>query len=83
MNIETWNQDELTNSKTAIPDWWLPLLEKLAGDEKLANSDLVDLGLGFDSYHLPGDQVKAVFEKARSAGIKLITSHWRRNNIAG
>ena len=83
MNIETWNQDELTNSKTAIPEWWLPLLQQLAGDEKLANSDLVDLGLGFDSYHLPEDQVKTVFEKARGAGTKLITSHWRRNNIAG
>ena len=83
MNIEKWDQNELTNAKTAVPEWWLPLLDHVAKHDEIAQSDRVDVGLGFDSYHLPEEQVKEIFEKARGAGMKLITSHWRRNNIAG
>ena len=83
MNIESWNQDELTNSKTAVPEWWLPLLDQVPRHPDIVGSDRVEVGLGFDSYHLPEEQVKEVFDRASGAGVKLITSHWRRNNIAG
>jgi cytosine/adenosine deaminase-related metal-dependent hydrolase len=83
MNIENWDENEMKTSKTAVPEWWFPLLDEVAKHPDVARSDRVDVGLGFDSYHLPEQQVKEAFERARGAGVKLITSHWRRNNIAG
>lgn len=61
----------------------MPLLEALVQDPEVIGSGRVRLGLGFDLYHLSETQIKEVFWKARGAEIKLITSHWRRNNVAG
>jgi hypothetical protein len=83
MNIENWDENEMRTSRTPVPEWWFPLLDEVARHQDIARSDRVDVGLGFDSYHLPEEQVKEVFERARGAGVKLITSHWRRNNVAG
>ena len=83
MNIASWDREGMVNAEMPVPAWWMPLLEELSRDERLVEKGRVDLGLGFDSYHLPEKQVKEVFEEARVAKLKLITSHWRRNNIAG
>ena len=39
----------------------------------------VEIGLGFDSYHLPKPQVEGLFKRAKAGGIRLITSHYVRN----
>jgi cytosine/adenosine deaminase-related metal-dependent hydrolase len=83
MNIASWDREGMVNAEPPVPEWWMPLLEELSKDRRLCENDRIDLGLGFDSYHLPETQVRVVFEKARTANVKLITSHWRRNNIAG
>ena len=41
------------------------------------------IGLGFDMLDLPKDQVVNLYQTARTLGVQTITSHWRKNNIAG
>lgn len=56
--------------------------EKLATSHPLNDPESrVKLGLGFDFYHLPKEQVLGVFEKARSLGTKIITSHFIQNFV--
>jgi hypothetical protein len=43
----------------------------------------VHLGLAFDAYFLPKEIVVDLFERARRAGAKLITSHYVRGAILG
>ena len=38
-------------------------------------SGRVDIGLGFDSNHLPQSDIQALFRRAKNAGILVITSH--------
>jgi cytosine/adenosine deaminase-related metal-dependent hydrolase len=42
-------------------------------------SGRVQIGLGFDSYHLPEEQIQSLFRDVKAAGVKLITSHYVRN----
>ena len=83
MNIARWDSEALENATQAVPNWFLPQLEEVCKLPAVVNSDRVSVGLGFDSYHLPQDQVAGILGAARDMGVKLITSHWRRNNIAG
>jgi hypothetical protein len=82
-NIETWDSTGFHNAKSAIPDWFVPHLKAITSHPATAASDRVMIGLGYDSYHLPHEQTKHVFKVVRENGVGLITSHWRRNNIAG
>ena len=62
-----------------IPHWFTTVLEKLSATKALTDpNSLVRLGLGFDGYHLPKDVVVGLFEKAKSLGVKVITSHYIR-----
>ena len=79
--IKVWHhQYELESQQ--IPPWFLDTLEQV--DQRLkASGGKVTLGFGFDGYHLPKDDVIRVFEAARKVGVRRITSHWRRNSVAG
>ncbi|KAM0547790.1 hypothetical protein ACHAPJ_010251 [Fusarium lateritium] len=62
-----------------MPDWFIPVLEKLAATETLTAPDRrVQLGLGFDAWYLPKNQVINLFEKVKSLGVRVITSHYIR-----
>jgi hypothetical protein len=65
-----------------IPDWVLTQFAELAAKQPFGDGR-VHLGLAFDAYFLPKDVVVALFENARKMGVKLITSHYVRNAIAG
>lgn len=64
-----------------VPDWFLPTLQELLGLSQ--SHPLVSVGLGFDAFNLPGDEIKRIFTEARRMGTSAITSHWRRNNVVG
>lgn len=56
--------------------------EKLATSHPLNDPESrVKLGLGFDFYHLPKEVVLGVFEKAKSLGTRIITSHFIQNFV--
>lgn len=80
--INRWDQHDVIPNKQIVPDWFFPALQDL--QERVKHSDgKVAIGLGFDSYTLPRDEVIRIFETARKIGARIITSHWRRNHIAG
>ena len=81
--IEKWDTEVFKLASSPIPDWFLPGLEKLCSRREVISSDRVTIGLGFDSYHIPEGEVSKVFRSARDFGVELITSHWRRCNVAG
>ncbi|EHY53556.1 hypothetical protein HRR83_003763 [Exophiala dermatitidis] len=83
--IDKWDDNEVVPNPELIPEWFLPTLRDLsvrAGRLSLSNNR-ISIGLGFDSYTLPREDIVRFFTGAREAGAKIITSHWRRNNIAG
>jgi hypothetical protein len=82
-NIESWDSTGFRNANSAVPDWFIPHLKAVTSHPATTASDRVVVGLGYDSYHLPQEQTKRIFQTAREDGVGLITSHWRRNNIAG
>jgi cytosine/adenosine deaminase-related metal-dependent hydrolase len=65
---------------TLIPDWFLPLLENLAEQMPMADGR-IKLGLGFDGFHLPREEVVGLYQQAKKHGIKLFTSHHCRGPI--
>lgn len=83
--IKHWDKDgyELDASKP-VPDFFMPQLKSLCQDvEEFSSSNKVSIGLGFDAWYLPKEEIISIFEQARKAGCRFITSHWRRNNVAG
>jgi hypothetical protein len=82
-NIESWDSTGFHNANSVVPDWFIPQLKAVTSHQAITASDRVVVGLGYDSYHPPQEQTKYIFQTARDSGVGLITSHWRRNNIAG
>ncbi|KAJ7286561.1 hypothetical protein C8J57DRAFT_1446955 [Mycena rebaudengoi] len=78
--ITSWSPLQMDPS--LIPDWVLTQFAELAAKQPFGDGR-VHLGLAFDAYFLPKDVVVALFENARKMGVKLITSHYVRNAIAG
>jgi cytosine/adenosine deaminase-related metal-dependent hydrolase len=79
--LDKWDTQVVANGQL-LPDWFFPLLDDLEKQCRQSRGK-VAIGFGFDSYTLPSEEVIRIFESARKAGAKVITSHWRRNNIAG
>ncbi|KAF7323307.1 5-methylthioadenosine/S-adenosylhomocysteine deaminase n1 [Mycena chlorophos] len=66
----------------APPDWFVPQLVELAKQQPFGDGRVL-LGFAFDSYFLPKEMVVERFERARSLGLQLITSHYVRGPIIG
>lgn len=83
--ITHWDENvyELETPSKSIPEWFLPELERLCRRIEKEGEGNVRIGLGFDSFHLPRGEVTDCLSRAREIGAKLLTVHWRRNNIAG
>ncbi len=79
--LERWDTEVVADPEL-VPDWFFPLLRDL-NEQCQDSSGMVSIGFGFDSYTIPREEVERIFETARRVGAKVITSHWRRNNIAG
>lgn len=66
-----------------MPEWAQSQLVELAAKQPFGHGR-VSLGLAFDGYFLPKDEVVALFEQVRGPlGLKLITSHYVRNTFFG
>ncbi|KAJ3549133.1 hypothetical protein NM208_g663 [Fusarium decemcellulare] len=62
-----------------LPDWLVPTMEKLSKTRALTQDDaLVRLGFSFDGWFLPKQVVVGLFDKVKSLGVKVITSHYCR-----
>ncbi|CZR64667.1 related to cytosine deaminase and related metal-dependent hydrolases [Phialocephala subalpina] len=69
-------------SPEPLPDWVMETFEQLATSHPLNDPESrVQLGFGFDFYHLPKNVVLGVFEKVKSLGTRIITSHFIRNFV--
>ena len=79
-NIQRWD-NEFELGSPPIPDWFFPTLEMVVQVLESTHGR-IRLGLGLDNYHLPKEQVTKLYSAARENGASVITSHWRRNNIA-
>lgn len=60
-----------------LGDWVLNDLRKLAEGAPFGQGR-VALGLGFDAFMLPKEQVIPFYEEARELGVKVITTHYVR-----
>lgn len=65
-----------------LEDWVLRQLEDLADNAPYANGR-VQIGLAFDGFFLPKETVIDLFERARKAGVKAITSHYVPGSLFG
>ncbi|KAJ5620927.1 hypothetical protein N7510_004911 [Penicillium lagena] len=74
MRVKSFKPD-LTVDGGLLDDWVIDHLKYLGatapfGDER------IQLGLAFDGFMLPKDQVIALYAEARKLGVKVITSHY-------
>ena len=79
--LKRWDS-EVEPETDPIPDWCIAQLKDFTGRQPFGNG-LVTIGLGFDMLTLPREQVVNLYQTARNLGVKTITSHWRKNNVAG
>ena len=79
--FKRWDTDT-EREEPFIPDWFLPQLKDLTSKQPFGTGR-VFVGFGFDALTMPKDSVVNLYEKVRSLGVKLITSHWRKNNLSG
>jgi hypothetical protein len=72
--MKSWSL-EVEYDKTLLPDWWYDTLESLARSAPFGNGR-VYLGLGFDDFKQPKQVVVDLWEKCRSLGVQLKTTHY-------
>lgn len=76
LRVKTFRPD-FTVDGGLLDDWVIDHLKHLGatapfGDER------VQLGLAFDGFMLPKDQVVSLYTEARKLGVKIITTHYVR-----
>ncbi|TVY76097.1 5-methylthioadenosine/S-adenosylhomocysteine deaminase [Lachnellula suecica] len=76
--VETWKPFVL--SQDLLTDWAMELLQEL-GSKSPFGDGRVQLGLAFDEFFQPKEVIANLFQKAREAGVKVITGHYVRNAI--
>ncbi|KAL2820419.1 Metallo-dependent hydrolase [Aspergillus granulosus] len=82
VNILLATKPQVVFSPDPLPDWVMQTFERLATSHPLNDpGSRVKLGFGFDFYHLPKEIVLSLFEKVKSLGATVITSHFVRNFV--
>ncbi|OQE29649.1 hypothetical protein PENSTE_c002G09445 [Penicillium steckii] len=66
---------ELITDGGLLDDWVLSQFERLGAQAPFGDGR-VQLGLAFDGFMLPRDQVISLYNKAREIGTKVITAHY-------
>ncbi|KAL4895154.1 hypothetical protein BDV59DRAFT_192088 [Aspergillus ambiguus] len=72
--LKAW-APEFVPASDMLADWVLKQLDELGAAAPWGDGR-VQLGLAFDGFYLPKDVVLRLFERARKAGVKLITAHY-------
>ncbi|KAK2692704.1 hypothetical protein FoTM2_011133 [Fusarium oxysporum f. sp. vasinfectum] len=74
LNLQKWDTESCVPSAMSISEPFIMHVEDLAQRGPFGNGR-VNIGLSFDGYHMPQQEVERLFRRALKAGIKLITSH--------
>ena len=61
-----------------LPEWVMAHLDALASKAPFGDGR-VSLGFAFDGFFLPKEVVIPLFDKVKSLGIKVITTHYGRS----
>jgi hypothetical protein len=77
--LESW--DPFKINMDFLPPWVMSTLEELAAHKSLVASR-VQLGFAFDGSWLPKEVIVSIFNKVKSLGIKVITTHYVHNASA-
>ncbi|GKZ37302.1 hypothetical protein AbraIFM66950_008788 [Aspergillus brasiliensis] len=78
--VKSW-KPELVPGGNFLDDWVLKQLSDLATAAPYGDGR-VDIGLGFDGLMLPKDVVVSLYDRARKAGTKVITTHYVRGHFS-
>ncbi|UNI23834.1 hypothetical protein JDV02_009628 [Purpureocillium takamizusanense] len=63
----------------ALPEWFMETFELLAASQSIREADSrLKLGFGFDIYYLPKETIQEIFQRVKSLGAQIITSHYIR-----
>ncbi|KAL5598028.1 hypothetical protein FOBRF1_011821 [Fusarium oxysporum] len=74
LNLKKWDTESCVPNAMSISEPFIKHVEDLAQRGPFGNGR-VNVGLSFDGYHMPQQEVERLFRRALKAGIKLITSH--------
>ncbi|TVY63538.1 5-methylthioadenosine/S-adenosylhomocysteine deaminase [Fusarium oxysporum f. sp. cubense] len=74
LNLKKWDTESCVPNAMSISEPFIKHVEDLAQRGPFGNG-CVNVGLSFDGYHMPQQEVERLFRRALKAGIKLITSH--------
>lgn len=77
--LDQWDATSAIASHDFLPDWAMKQLGDLAGKYNRDTANLIEIGLGFDSWFLPKDLVMGTLQSLRKSGIRVVTTHTSRN----
>ena len=78
--VKSW-KPEIQPGGYLLDDWVLNQLNDLTIAAPFGNGR-VQIGLAFDGLMLPKDTVISLYDRARSAGVKVITTHYVRGHFS-
>ena len=76
MRISCWGPMEM--NMNYLEPWMFEQLAKLGSQAPFGPGGRVQLGLAFDGWFLPKEMISDVFQRAKDAGVKLVTTHFGR-----
>ncbi|KAF5539260.1 5-methylthioadenosine s-adenosylhomocysteine deaminase [Fusarium mexicanum] len=74
LNLQKWDSESCVPNAMSISEPFIKHVEDLAQRGPFGNG-CVNVGVSFDGYHMPQQEVEKLFRRALKAGVKLITSH--------
>ncbi|KAF5579672.1 5-methylthioadenosine s-adenosylhomocysteine deaminase [Fusarium pseudocircinatum] len=74
LNLQQWDDKSCVPNAMSISEPFIKHVEDLAQRGPFGNGR-VNVGVSFDGYHMPQEEVEKLFHRAVKAGVKLITSH--------
>ncbi|GAT22114.1 5-methylthioadenosine/S-adenosylhomocysteine deaminase n1 [Aspergillus luchuensis] len=77
--VKSW-KPEIVPGGNFLDDWVVKQLSDLAAAAPYGDGR-VEIGLGFDGVMLPKDVVVSLYDRARKAGTKVITTHYVRGHF--
>lgn len=83
IRLTQWDETTCGIDTNFLPEWSLDQLSELASKYNGDLKSRVEIGLGFDFWFLPKDQVLGAFRRLRENGVRLVTSHVTRNAYYG
>ncbi|KAF5664851.1 cytosine deaminase [Fusarium denticulatum] len=74
LNLQKWDDKSCVPNPMSISEPFIKHVGDLAQRGPFGNGR-VNVGVSFDGYHVPHQEVERLFRRALKAGVKLITSH--------